>query len=294
MSSFSLSGRLSARDFLGLGRFHIVAIAALAAVVFGWLFDGRLGWVAGSLVAFDWFLLNLLNRIADVPEDRRNGVPGTGFVAQNAGALMRVAFIALALSLVGARPLGTPLLLLRCAFHAGGFAYSFPTVTRRIKEMFLLKNVFSGLLFIASVIGYPLALSGRMAPVGEVAALCAFFLPLEISWELIYDLRDVEGDAAEGIVTLPIKWGVPRTRAIIELLLALSAAALLAGYLLGALRWRELVMIAAPAQQALVLRWWIPREVRKRDAINITWLGAAQLASYAGWVALGLPLERPW
>ena len=81
---------------------------------------------------------------------------------------------------------------------------------------------------------------------------------------------------------------------IAAVLLALSSAALLAGYLAGALRWRELVMIAAPAQQALVLRLWIPREVRKRDAIGITWLGAAQLASYLGWVLLGLPLERPW
>jgi 4-hydroxybenzoate polyprenyltransferase len=294
MSSFTLSGRLPARDFLGLGRFHIVVIAALAAVVFGWLFDGRLGFVAGGLVAFDWFLLNLFNRIADVPEDRRNGVSGTGFVEQNAGALMRIVFVALALSLIGARPLGTPLLVLRCAFHAGGFAYSFPTVTRRIKEIFLVKNVFSGLLFIVSAIGYPLALREGPIPVAQVVALAAFFLPLEMTYELIYDLRDVEGDAAEGIVTLPIRWGAPRTRAFIELLLALSAAALLAGYLVGALRWRELVMIAAPLQQALVLRFWIPKEVRKQDAIGITWLGAAQLASYVAWIAAGLPLERPW
>ena len=292
--SLALKGRLPARDLLGLGRFHIVAIAALAAVVFGWEFDGRLGFVAGGLVAFDWFLLNLFNRIADVPEDKQNGVSGTGYVEENAGALMRIAFIALGVSLIGARPLGTPLLVLRLAFHAGGFAYSFPTVGPRIKEVFLLKNVFSGVLFILSVIGYPLALRDAAVPLAEVIALAAFFLPLEITYELIYDLRDVAGDAALGIVTLPVKWGAPRTRALIELLLALSAAALLAGYLLGALEWRELVMIAAPIQQALVLRFWIPREVAKRDAIGITWLGAAQLASYVGWIALGLPTARPW
>lgn len=277
-----------------LFRPHIVAIAGLAAIVFGWVLGGELAWVAGGLVAFDWCVLNLFNRIADVPEDERNGVEGTPFVRQNAGMLMRVSFVALALSLIGARPLGMPLLILRLGFHAGGFAYSFPTVVPRVKEIFLLKNVFSGLLFILSVIGYPLALSGAAFSWAEVAFLCAFFLPLEVTYELIYDLRDVEGDAASGIVTLPIKWGVPRTRAFIELLLALSASSLLAGYLLGVLRWRELVMIAAPLQQALVLRFWIPREVRKKDAIGITWLGAAQLASYVGWVMLGLPLERPW
>ena len=289
-----ITGRISARDFLGLGRFHIVAIAALAAVVFGWEFDGRLGFAAGGLVAFDWFVLNLVNRIADVPEDKQNGVSGVGFVEANASALMRIAFVALLVSLLGARPLGTELLVLRLAFHAGGFAYSFPTVGPRLKEVFILKNVFSGLLFILSVIGYPLALRQATPPLGEVVALCAFFLPLEITYELIYDLRDVKGDAAAGIVTLPIRWGERRTRALIELLLALSAAALLAGYLSGALRFCELVMIAAPLQQALVLRLWIPRTVDQREAIRITWLGAAQLASYLGWIALGLPVSRPW
>ena len=289
-----ITGRISARDFLGLGRFHLVAIAALAAVVFGWQFDGRLGFAAGGLVAFDWFVLNLFNRIADVPEDKENGVSGVGFVEANAGALMRIAFVALLVSLLGARPLGTELLLLRLAFHAGGFAYSFPTVGPRLKEVFILKNVFSGLLFILSVIGYPLALRQSTPALGEVAALCAFFLPLEITYELIYDLRDVKGDAAAGIVTLPIRWGERRTRALIELLLALSAAALLAGYLSGALRFCELVMIAAPLQQALVLRLWIPRTVDQRNAIRITWLGAAQLASYLGWIALGLPVAPPW
>ena len=289
-----ITGRISARDFLGLGRFHIVAIAALAAVVFGWEFDGHFGFAAGGLVAFDWFLVNLFNRIADVPEDKANGVSGTGFVEANAGALVRIAFVALAVSLIGARPLGTELLVLRIAFHLGGFAYSFPTVGRRIKEVFVLKNVFSGLLFLLSVIGYPLALRQTTPPLAELIALCAFFLPVAITYQLIYDLRDLAGDAASGIVTIPVRWGEKRTRALAELLLALSAAALLFGYLLGALHWRELVLIAAPLQQALVLRLWIPGPVGKRDALRITWLGAAQLASYLVWIALGLPVERPW
>ena len=289
-----ITGRISARDFLGLGRLHTVAIAALAAAVFGWEFEGRIGFSASGLVAFDWFLLNLFNRISDVPEDKENGVSGTAFVEANSGALMRIAFVALTVSIIGARPLGTGLLVLRIAFHLGGFAYSFPTVGPRIKEVFALKNVFPGLLFILSVIGYPLALGATLPPCPEVVALCAFFLPLEITYGLVYDLRDVAGDAAAGIVTLPIRWGEKRTRALIELLLALSAAALLAGYLSGTLRFCELVLIAAPLQQALVVRLWIPREVGKRDALRITWLGTAQLASYLGWVALGLPLTRPW
>jgi 4-hydroxybenzoate polyprenyltransferase len=272
---------------LELGRFHIVAIAALAAVVFGFLFDGHLGLAAGALVGLDWCLLNLWNRIADVPEDLRNGIPGTGFAAAHGRALNRLAFAALLLTL----PLLPALVPLRLAFHLGGWAYSFGP---RLKRIFLLKNIFSGLLFIASVIGYPLLLSPVRPPLAEVLCLAAFFLPLEITYELIYDLRDVEGDAACGIVTVPVAWGARRTRGFIWLLLALSTAALLLGSLAGALRWRELVMIAAPLQQALVLRFWIPREISKPAAVRVTYLGAAQLASYVVWIALRLPLERPW
>jgi 4-hydroxybenzoate polyprenyltransferase len=278
--------------WLELGRFHIVAIAALAAAVFGWLFDGRLGLLAGALVGADWFLLNLWNRIADVPEDFRNGIDGTDFVAAHARALSIGAWAVLAASLL--LPLGWPLFALRLAFHAGGFVYSFRVRGVRLKEIFVVKNVFSGLLFIASVIGYPLALGAAQLPAAEVLALAAFFLPLEITYELIYDLRDFDGDRAEGIVTVPVAWGAARTRALIRALIAASAIALAGGYLGGALGWRELVMIAAPLQQALVLRFWIPAAVTKRDAVRITYLGAAQLASYALWVAAGLPLERPW
>ena len=270
-----------------------MAIAALAAAVFGWLFDGRLGWLAAALVGLDWCLLNLWNRIADLPEDERNGVAGTALVARHRRALSIAAFSVLGASFL--LPLGWPLLALRVGFQLGGLFYSFRVLgLPRLKELLLVKNVFSGLLFILSVVGYPLALSAAAPPALEVLALCAFFLPLEITYELIYDLRDVAGDQAEGIRTAPIAFGVPATRSLVWMLIGLSAAALLIGFGGGALRYCELVMIAAPLQQALVLRFWIPREVRKEDAIRITWLGAAQLASYVGWILLGLPLERPW
>lgn len=286
--------RLSLEDVLGLGRFHIVLIAALASVVFGWLLSGSFAVGAGLLVALDWFLLNLWNRVADVPEDARNGISGTSFVVRHRRALSIGALVALGASLLIAQPM--PLILARALFQAGGVAYSFRVLPRglRIKEVFLLKNVFSGLLFILSVIGYPLLLSSAARHPGELLALAAFFLPLEITYELIYDLRDLEGDRAESIVTLPVRLGEARTRSIINVLIACSALSLLLGYFAGALRWAEVILVAAPLQQALVMRFWIPRQVVPRDAIRVTYLGAAQLAAFIVWVGAGLPLERPW
>ena len=205
-------------------RLPAVLVAGLTAVACGWVLQGEPAWIAGGLAALDWGLFGLLNRISDVPEDERNGVPGAGFARQNASKLMRATFLALAVSLIGARPLGTPLLVLRLAFHAGGFAYSFPTLTRRFKEVFLVKNLVPAVLFAGAVAGYPLALAGR-APDLHALTLVALLLPAAIACELIGDLRDVAGDQAGGIPTLPIRWGAGRTRALIAALFALSLAA---------------------------------------------------------------------
>jgi 4-hydroxybenzoate polyprenyltransferase len=275
-------------------RLHIAAIAALAAAVFAWLFDGSIGWIAAGLCGLDWCLLNFWNRIADVEEDEKNGVEGTRLIRRTGKDLSRFALGIFSLSIFAGLKLGWRLMLLRLAFQAGGMLYNFGVAGRRLKQLFLLKNLFLGLLFIASVIGYPIALDRQLPPMPRLIALAIFFLPLAIAYGLIYDLRDAAGDAAAGLVTVPVKWGPKRTRALIEMLLALSAAALLVGYLFSALRWRELVMIAAPLQQAMVLRFWSPREVTRRNAEGVTWLGAVQLASYLAWVSIGLPIERPW
>lgn len=139
-------------------RWRLLAAAALSAAAAGLVIDGRLEWLAIGVVAFDWAVASLFLRIAEVPEDEKRGVPGTDYVRRNAGMLMRAAFIALAASLYGARPLGMPLLALRLAFHAGAFAYAFPTVVRRLKEVPVLRHAVPAALFVASTVGVPFVL----------------------------------------------------------------------------------------------------------------------------------------
>src|SRR5262245_57709371 len=80
--------RTFAATLAAVGRLHIVAIGALGALTFGWVFFGaRMPLVAG-VAAMDWFLVNLLNRVVDIPEDRANGIVGTDFVARNRRALL--------------------------------------------------------------------------------------------------------------------------------------------------------------------------------------------------------------
>jgi len=53
-----------------IGRLHIVAIAVAGTFTFGWLFTGRYLWAIAALAGFDWFLVNLLNRVVDTPRIR--------------------------------------------------------------------------------------------------------------------------------------------------------------------------------------------------------------------------------
>lgn len=284
---------------LGLCRLHIVAIASLAALVFGWIFDGAFHPLPALLVGLDWFILNLWNRLADVAEDLRNGVPGAGFAARHPWSVGLGCAAAFGLSLALCRGLGGALVALRILFQLGGFAYSFRILPgrTRLKDLFFVKNLSSGLLFLVTDLGYPLALrlgGAPRVPWLEVAALAAFFLPFELSYELIYDLRDVEGDRAEGIRTVPVARGERSTRRLIAALLALSAVPLGLGYAAGILPFACVAMIAAPIQQALLLRFPLRTKVSAAWAVRATYLGAAQLASFVAWVSLGLPVGAPF
>ncbi len=47
-------------DAAAITRFHILLIAAVAALVFGWLMTGRYPWAVAAIAALDWFLINLM------------------------------------------------------------------------------------------------------------------------------------------------------------------------------------------------------------------------------------------
>ena len=84
----SASGTLATA--VSIGRLHIVAIAALGTLTFGWLFTGHHPWFLALVCATDWFVVNLLNRIVDLKEDQANQIRGTAFVARHRRAVFAV------------------------------------------------------------------------------------------------------------------------------------------------------------------------------------------------------------
>jgi 4-hydroxybenzoate polyprenyltransferase len=286
--------------FAQVGRLHIVAIAAAGLLTFGWLFTGERPWGLAAICALDWFLVNLLNRVVDLPEDEANGIVGTDFVRRHRRGLLRGGFSLLFGSLAATAAVLPAITPLRVAFHLLGFAYNWPLLPgrRRIKALYFWKNTASATGFMLTVFGFPLAMAGwgrdpaRLAPgiTPATVALCAlFFFLFELSYEVIYDLRDVAGDRAEGVRTFPVVHGERGAVRIIDGLVVASVAVLVGGHLAGVVPWRAAVMVVAPVLQLVLYKRALPRGLTSGDCLRLTWLGAGMLAAYHLWIALGLP-----
>lgn len=297
--------------WLSVARPHILAIVFASTVTYGWIFTGRHSWgllVVALLAVWDWFIVNFMNKATDVEEDLANGIAGASLIRAHKGLVERVGLGMMAAGLVAGLWLVPAILPFRIAFTLIGLGYNYrfvPAPVRgpdgrwklglsRFKELYFFKNFGSSVLFTLSVFLYPLFGLGAQDdyPLAKLLLAILFFIPLELTYEIIYDLRDLDGDRALGVPTYPVVHGPGTAKRIIYGLLAFSALVPLAGALSGLLRLREWVVVAGVLQQLLLVRHFAGGErlPTAREAILITWIGAAQLVSYNLWIAVGLPL----
>ena len=280
-----------------VGRLHIVAIAALGTFTFGWLFTGHYPWLLAGVTAFDWFLVNLLNRVVDLAEDEQNAVVGTAFVRAHRRVILALGVTALLASFVAVHLVAPEITLLRVGAHALGVAYNWPLYpgARRMKQLYFWKNTASATGFMLTVFGYPLAYAARhggLSPAIHPSTIVfagVYFFTFELSYEVIYDLRDAPGDAREGVRTYPVVHGERGASRIIDALLAVSMASLVIGYALGAVPWRLFIMSVAPAIQLALYTRALRRGITAADCVTLTWLGAGLLFVYHLWILAGLP-----
>ncbi len=287
-------------DALAIARYHIVMVAMTACLVFGWLMTGRYRFGLTLVVALDWFLINLMNRVTDLEEDAKNGIQGTARVARHKRALTAGSF-ALMIGSIAATHLVWPALTpWRAAVQLIGLGYNYdlvptPRGLSRFKEIYFFKNFGSSVLFVLTCFVYPIAVEPTARTMGwaGIVVLALFFVPFELTYEILYDLRDIEGDRAEGVPTYPVVHGPLRARQIVDGLLAGSALVLGAGLALGAVGVREALMLAAPPIQLAFYRPRYRRGLTPRDCILLTHLGTGLLLFYlagtAVWLRLGLP-----
>lgn len=282
------------RLFASVSRLHIVAIATLGCFTFGWLFTERYLFGVALITASDWFIVNLLNRVVDLREDRANAIVGTGFVDRNKKPLTIAGFALLFASLGAGHFFWPALLPFRICYHALGLAYNWPILPgpsgrRRIKQLYFFKNTASAVGFMLTVFAYPLAVAPLRVSTATVVMTGVFFFLFELSYEVLYDLRDMEGDRLASAMTYPVVHGERGAIFIIDGLIATATAALLGGYLFGVLPWRIFVMIGGPVLQVIVYKRALKRGICASDCIRLTWYGTGLLLAYHLWVVLGLP-----
>jgi 4-hydroxybenzoate polyprenyltransferase len=282
-----------------IARLHIVAIGALGTLTWGFALTGRLLPLLAVLSACDWFVVNLLNRVVDLDEDLHNGITGANVVARNRWRTVAVGVTVLVFSLLASAAWAPQTLWPRLAFHVLGVLYNWrllplPGGRRRIKELAFWKNLASATGFLLTCFAGPL-LTAPLAPDVDATAVIvagAFFLFFELSYEVLYDLRDVEGDRLVGVKTWPVLLG-PRGGAAIAVAQMLAATGIaVIGFVAGALPWHITIMGAAPLVQLAVVGPRLPDRVNSSLCIGVTWLGAGLLVAYLVWEALGLPGSR--
>lgn len=274
-----------------IARLHIVAIGAMGTLTFGFAFTGERPWLAALFAALDWFVVNLLNRVVDLVEDQENAIHGADAVARHRGLVLAVGMVTLVGSLV-ATSLVAPLMLVpRVLFHALGFAYNWPLPGgRRIKELYFWKNLASAAGFVLTCFALPLVGAATVqVSSATIAATALFFVLFELSYEVLYDLRDVEGDRVARVRSYPVVHGVDVGWRIARGLMLSASTLVFGAFALGAVPWRIAIMGAAPLIQ---LAWSVrvrQRGITSRDCVSITWVGVALLVGWHAWEALGLP-----
>ena len=286
--------------WVSVARPHILTIVLFSTLTYGWIFTGRFDLLIPLIAVWDWFIVNFTNKATDVEEDLANGIPGAEAVAANRRRVELICWGMIVVGLGAGLWWAPAILPYRIAFTLIGLAYNYDLIPvwrgklafTRFKALYFFKNFGSSLLFTLSVFLYPFVGLAADYPASKLLLAIAFFIPLELTYEIFYDLRDVEGDRAVGVPTYPVVHGVRRAKQLIFGLIGVAALAPLAGAAAGLLAFREWCVVAACVQQVVLMRIYAPAErlPRHRDAVRITYLGAAQLASYCAWVGLGLPL----
>ena len=295
-----MEGKRTLRAFASVGRLHITFIAALGTFTFGWLFTGEYLWFLTGICALDWYFVNLFNRIVDLQEDEANAIRGTEFILRHRRLLLGFCFALLLISLVVVYFINPAITPLRITCHLMGLFYNWPLLPggRRLKMQYFWKNTTSAVGFLFTVLGYPLATLAWQKglhhfPPGitwvTVVFSALFLFLFVLSYEVIYDLRDVQGDKLAGIRTYPVVHGERTAIYIVDGLLFSSVVILALGYVSGFVPWRIFIMAAAPLIQYVVYKRALRRGISAKDCILLTWIGAALFIIYHLWVLLDLP-----
>ena len=212
----------SIHGYLGLMRLER-AISAMVGVVITGVIVGDLagfdwGYVVACLVVFFSALANFaLNDIHDIEIDRVNQRAdrplAAGIISRESAETVAAfsAVLAVGLSMF-LNPIprfmvlaGLPVSLLYNVY---------------LKRYLIFKNLFTGLANVGVILMGALIVDSVIEPLAYYIALVGFFF--SISYEVMLDIGDIEGDRAMGVETIPVRFG-RRNAALLSIVIGLGA-----------------------------------------------------------------------
>lgn len=182
----------------------------------------------GALVTF---AIYNTNDLADVDEDAVNRPERASFVVERYREIAVLATAAGVAGLTIAWVAGGWIAVGVAAFPlATGVLYSVPCVplvSRRLKDVLGVNTVLVATSWAVPTTFVPVAVAGGVSLASALPVLALLLLLTAASVET-FNVRDVAGDRAAGVATLPVAFGVARTRWILLATYGATAALLVA------------------------------------------------------------------
>jgi 4-hydroxybenzoate polyprenyltransferase len=219
-------------------RLHLILCSLIALWSWPRYLGVRIDGVDFVVVPLVVFAVYQWNRLTDWREDAINCPADLQSALRHRRLIIGGCIAAIAAVVAAAVSAGSPssnlVLAIVCAL---GFLYSTTLVrgrpTLRLKSVFLVKNVASAAGWSLLTVIYPFLHGVQSVDRRMWLAFAAMFTGV-FSSEVIWDVRDVQGDRAGGVGSLPARCGSAAARLAVDLVNAVFSAVVIGGVVLHA------------------------------------------------------------
>jgi 4-hydroxybenzoate polyprenyltransferase len=251
------------KDVLTYSSAYLVFIAMVEVLTVHFVLSLPLN-PAPVVVGLVTFAVYAGDRIADAEDDELSSPERSAFVTRHRRLLSVLTAgtygLAIALSITGG-PLALGITLLPGAFwilYASEWLPTLGSYFKRLKRILVVNSAIVALAWAIAVVGLPMAFAeASVTPLAGVVFVYLFvdtFVNTEIP-----NVRDVEADEAVGVSTIPVVFGIRRTRHVLYgldlSLIAFVGAALVSGVVSTPVAAAILLGLG----YALVLAWFVGR-----------------------------------
>jgi 4-hydroxybenzoate polyprenyltransferase len=231
------------------------------------------------------------NRLTDVEEDALN-CPEELKDAQSKSRAIKIFCFAggtIAILLALFTEPAWPLAGLVAFGAAVGYFYNTPFIPSkphlRLKNMYIIKNVSSGAGWSLGLLAFPM-LRAHTQPDGLFLMAFIYMFAMVMTYEIMWDIRDVEGDGRAGIRTLPVVLGINSARVYAVTLQIVCLAIIISGLTHARLTslWSLYLL---PSMMLMTLIIFFPLLIRyNRNLSHVLVMGLNVFACLGGFLAM--------